>query len=71
MDGELPLVLYGGPGDLGVLRPARQRLSLVAVRRTELQHGAREVPVGQNLRIGTTTVIGGRKGGSARATYPE
>ena len=70
MDGELPLVLYGGPGDLGVLRPARQRLSLVAVRRTELQHGAREVPVGQNLRIGTT-IIGGKKGGSGRATYPE
>ena len=50
VDGELPLVFYGGAGDLGVLRPTRQRLALVAVTRPELQHGARQVPVGQNLR---------------------
>ena len=50
MDGELPLVFGGRAGDLGVLRPARQRLPLVAGGRPELQHGARQVPVGQNLR---------------------
>ena len=50
MDGELPLVFGGRPGDLGVLGAARQRLTLVALRRAELQHGARQVPVRQNLR---------------------
>ena len=50
MDGELPLVFGGRPGDLGVLGAARQRLALVALRRAELQHGARQVPVRQNLR---------------------
>ena len=50
VDGELPLVFRGGAWYLCVLCPTRQRLALVVVRRPELQHGPRQVPVGQNLR---------------------
>ena len=55
MDGELPLVFRGGAWYLCVLCPTRQRLALVVVRRPELQHGPRQVPVGQNLRNGGGT----------------
>ena len=68
MDVELPLVLGGRPGDLGVLGAARQRLALVALRRAELQHGARQVPVRQNLQNGLS-VTGEGYEGSTRETY--
>ena len=67
MDGELPLVFGGRPGDLGVLGAARQRLALVALRRAELQHGARQVPVRQNLR-NVSLVTGGCYEGGTRET---
>ena len=66
VDGELPLVFGGRPGDLGVLGAARQRLALVALRRAELQHGARQVPVRQNLR--NESLLTG--GGLAKLTLP-
>ena len=50
VDGELPVVLDGGVGDLGVLRPAGQSPSVVRGSRLELQGRDGHVSIVHDLR---------------------